>query len=138
MLLPQRPHRQGRPRDGLRVLAEKALAGLSTSWWEGQAARGPRWRHVRGAGDVAVEQLASEAEETPATHSTAKAVANASRGCGEPNLSTQPNTSLRPRLVQRIFMEKVKETETEERNERRSFGTEETTTAFLWNTVSTC
>ena len=45
---------------------------------------------------------------------------------------------LRPRLVQRIFTEKVKETETEERNERRSFGTEETTTPFLWNTVARC
>jgi len=43
------------------------------------------WRRVRGVGDVAAEQLVAEAEETPATHSTAKAVANASRG--EPNLS---------------------------------------------------
>ena len=39
-------------------------------------------------------------------------------------------TILRPRLVQRIFTEKVKETETEERNGRRSFGTDETTTPF--------
>jgi len=55
------------------------------------------WRRVRGVGDVAAEQLVAEAEETPATHSTAKVVANASRGCGEPNLSTQSNTSLSSR-----------------------------------------
>jgi len=39
-------------------------------------------------------------------------------------------------LVQRIFIGKVKETEMEEMNGGRPFGTEETTIPFLWNTVA--
>ena len=38
-----------------------------------------------------------EGAKRPPTHSTSKAVADASRGCGEPNLSTQSNTSLSSR-----------------------------------------
>jgi hypothetical protein len=45
-------------------------------------------------------------------------------------------SQLRPRLVQRIFIGKVKETEMEEMNGGRPFGTEETTIPFHWNTVA--
>ena len=62
--------------------------------WRGRAARGLGWRRVCGAGGVAAEQLVAEAEESLAIHLSRKSVANGSLGCGEPNLSTQPNTCL--------------------------------------------